>query len=127
MYYEHDMEESVIGDYIFGKGRFQDPREAQKQKIIDDVTDIKHLASFNQDQMPPDAYELWKKISHQFSRFAKPGDTPKVIYNRFLAKKRDEYAKKRKLFQANYGHDWTELDVTASRNSIEPVWRSASM
>lgn len=128
MRHEADMEESVIGDFLMGKGRFTPPRQLAKDKVLRDARDIERLEIFLPDHMPDDAYDLWFKMSaggKRFSQYARPNESPKVTYNRFVSKKREEYNKKRKQFRDMYGHDYKELDMQATQDmSVDPVWRA---
>lgn len=129
MHYKSDMDEGVVGDYFMGRGRWADPKIEKKEKMIDDANQVERLEIFNPDKMPEQAYDLWvrmMKAGGGFKKFSKPGESPKIAFSRFLAKKRDEYTKKRKMFTDKYGRDYRTLDQSASRYSFEPVWRDPS-
>jgi len=129
MHYRSDMGEGVIGDFLMGKGRWADPKIQEKEKMIDDAKEVERLEIFNPDKMPEQAYDLWlrmMKTGGGFTRFSKPGESPKITFSRFLSKKRDEFTKKRKMFADKYGKDYRTLDIDASRSSFDPVWRKPS-
>ena len=44
----------------------------------------------------------------------KAGEVPKITFNRFIQKKRDDYTKKRKEFEEKYGYDYKLLDFNQS-------------
>ena len=111
-------------------------REAFEQGVLEDFRDetmraqdmhgmahrIDRLQVFMPHRMPANAYEMWSNLTDK-GRRTRPGakkeydEAPKVTFNRFVQRKRDEFAKLRKEFMAKFGFDSNDIDVPNSNSN----------
>ena len=111
-------------------------REAFEQGVLEDFRDeimraqdmhgmadrIDRLQVFLPHRMPANAYEMWSNLTDK-GRRTRPGarreydEAPKVTFNRFVQRKRDEYAKLRKEFMAKFGFDSNDIDLPHSTSN----------
>ena len=109
---------SDLSQMFFQQGKYKPPEDIKTEKMYFDAQKLYRLEIFLPNNIPDDAEEMWKKLTNDGNmavKFKKKiNDSPKLMFNRMLSKKNNEYQKLKKEFQEEYGFDYTAIDMKHS-------------
>ena len=109
---------SDLSQMFFQQGKYKPPEDIKTEKMYFDAQKLYRLEIFLPNNIPDDAEEMWKKLTNDGNmavKFKKKiNDSPKLMFNRMLSKKNDEYQKLKKEFQKEYGFDYKDIDIQHS-------------
>lgn len=77
------------------------------------------LEVFLPNKLPEDAYLNWSTMTNYGKRLRsgmKPGESPKVTFNRFIQQKRENFEKLKREFRNKYGFDFKDIDIRNSHS-----------
>ena len=109
---------SDLSQMFFRQGKYKPPEDIKTEKMYFDAEKLYRLEIFLPNNIPDDAEDMWNKLTNDGNmavKFKKKiNDSPKLMFNRMLSKKNDEYQKLKKEFQKEYGFDYKDIDIQHS-------------
>jgi len=109
---------SDLSQMFFQQGKYKPPEETKTEDMYFAAEKLYRLEIFLPNNIPDDAEEMWNKLTNDGNmavKFKKKiNDSPKLMFNRMLSKKNDEYQKLKKEFQKEYGFDYKDIDIQHS-------------
>lgn len=109
---------SDLSQMFFRQGKYKPPEDIKTEKMYFDAEKLYRLEIFLPNNIPDDAEGMWNKLTNDGNmavKFKKKiNDSPKLMFNRMLSKKNDEYQKLKKEFQKEYGFDYKDIDIQHS-------------
>ena len=109
---------SDLSQMFFQQGKYKPTEETKTEEMYFAAQKLYRLEIFLPNNIPDDAEEMWKKLTNDGNmavKFKKKiNDSPKLMFNRMLSKKNNEYQKLKKEFQKEYGFDYRDIDMKHS-------------